>query len=64
MTYSKRTTDTTGSKPMVAIAPMAAISTATTHSRAARANRTAGVVAITPSTAETTHVMTAAPVRR
>ncbi len=64
MAYSKRTTETTGSKPMVASAPMPATSTATTHSRAARTKRTAGVVAITPSTAETTHVITAAPVRR
>ena len=64
MTYSNRTTETTGSKPIVAIAPMAATSTAITHSRAACTNRTAGVVAITASTAETTQVITAAPVRR
>ena len=34
------------------------------HSRTACRKRTAGTVAITPSTAETTHVITAAPVRR
>ena len=64
MAYSNRTTETTGSKPMVAIAPTAASRTAIRHSRAACTNRTAGVVAMTPSTADTTHVITAAPVRR
>ena len=64
MTYSKRTSETTGSKPTVASAPIAATSTATTHSRTAARTAPPGTVAITASTAETTQVITAAPVRR
>ncbi len=63
VTYSKRATVTTGSKPIVASAPIAAITTAITTSRTTWRKRTAGTVAITASTAETTQVRTAAPVR-